>query len=69
MSSVADRVYEITRNLPESKAAEVLRFAESTQAQNQIGEGDFFAFAGLWEGRCSIGQDSLRKKAWPERRP
>ncbi|SMF96279.1 hypothetical protein SAMN02949497_3673 [Methylomagnum ishizawai] len=66
MSSVAERVYEITRNLPESKAAEVLRFAEALQAEPEAGESDFFALAGLWQGR-DIDAAALRRKAWPER--
>jgi hypothetical protein len=70
MQTVADRVYEIMRKLPESKAIEVLNFAESIQAQAQpeTDENDFFALAGLWEGR-NIDPASLRKKAWPEQSP
>ncbi len=51
MPPVTDRVYEITRNPPESKAAEVLRFAEAMRAAPEADAGDFFALAGLWEGR------------------
>lgn len=65
MQTVADKVFEITRNLPESKAAAVLKFAESMQASPEDEENDFFALAGLWKGR-DIDQASLRKKAWPE---
>jgi hypothetical protein len=68
MQTVADRVYEIMRKLPESKAIEVLNFAESIQAQSETDENDFFALAGLWEGR-NIDPASLRKKAWPEQSP
>ena len=65
MQSVAERVYEITLNLPESKAAEVLKFAEALQSEPDAGESGFFAMAGLWKGR-DIDAEALRRKAWPE---
>ncbi|WP_458504612.1 hypothetical protein [Methylomagnum sp.] len=68
MQTVADRIFEITRNLPESKALAVLKFAESMQTKPDDEENDFFALAGLWEGR-DIDPASLRKKAWPEQSP
>jgi hypothetical protein len=33
---------------------------------NDADSDDFFALAGLWEGR-SISQSSIRKDAWPDR--
>ena len=68
MQTMAERVYEIVRSLPEPKAAKVLRFAESVQADTEPDDHDFFALAGLWEGR-DIELSSLRKKAWPEHCP
>ena len=68
MQTIADRFYEIMRNLPDAKAVEILNFAESVQAGNAADENDFFALAGLWEGR-NIELASLRKKAWPEQCP
>lgn len=64
MPTIAERITEIVCRLPESKAAEILDFAESVQAEAD--ENDFFALAGLWEGR-DIDPGSLRKRAWPER--
>lgn len=67
MSTIAERIYAIVRELPESKAAEILDFAEFVKARESAGRGDFFALAGLWAGR-DIDEESLRAKAWPELR-
>ena len=66
MSNIADKIYEIIRDLPEAKAAEILDFAEFVKSRDIEEQDDFFALAGLWEDR-EIGQESLRKQAWPQR--
>jgi hypothetical protein len=63
MSSSADRLYEIVRDLPEDKLAEIIDFAEFLKAKTAAEKPDFFAFAGLWDER-EISQESLRKQAW-----
>ena len=70
MQTLAEKVYDIVRMLPESRAAEILSFAEAVQAETETRteENDFFALAGLWRGR-DINPASLRKKAWPEHSP
>jgi hypothetical protein len=43
--------------------------SEETNKKQPVSQSDetaFFALAGLWAGR-DITQESLRKKAWPER--
>ncbi len=66
MSSIADKIDAIIRDLPEAKAAEILDFAEFVKAQEVAEKEDFFAMAGLSEG-WEIDQDSLRKQVWPQR--
>ena len=66
MTTIAERVHEIMQDLTEDKAAEVLDFAEFVKARSSQDEGDFFAMAGLWEGR-DVDQAQLRKQAWPDR--
>lgn len=67
MTTVAEQVYKIVRELPASKAVKVLDFAEQLNSTKIQDEDDFFAMAGLWENR-SIDLIKLRKQAWPERR-
>lgn len=67
MSSIADQIYRIARDLPEAKAAEILEFATFIKDKETLENGDFFAMAGIWESR-NIGLESLRQRAWPERR-
>ena len=51
---------------------QTLDFVESvtqpdlTRKGRQIKKADFFSMAGLWAGR-DISQESIRKKAWPQR--
>ena len=66
MSSIADKIYEIIRDLPEAKAPEILDFAEFVKSREVEEQDDFFVLAGLWENR-EINQESLRKQAWPQR--
>jgi hypothetical protein len=66
MSSSAEKLIEIIRELPESKLAEILDFAEFVKTKETTENEDFFSMAGLWEGR-DIDQESLRKQAWPQR--
>jgi hypothetical protein len=51
MSNIADKIYEIIRDLPEAKAAEVLDFAEFVKSREVEEKDDFFVLAGLWENR------------------
>jgi len=39
---------------------------DEEEPANDTDSADFFALAGLWEGR-SISQSSIRKDAWPDR--
>jgi hypothetical protein len=67
VSTIADQIYQIARDLPEAKAAEILEFATFIKDEETVGNGDFFAMAGIWQSR-NIDLDSLRRQAWPERR-
>lgn len=64
--TITERICQILQELPETKAAEILDFAEFVNARESRQTGDFFSLAGLWEGR-EIDQAELRKRAWPDR--
>ena len=54
------------QNLPKYKPTEALDFMESTEAKSSQNEENFFAVAGLWQGR-DVDQAKLWQQAWPDR--
>ena len=42
--------------------------ATEISANEPTSEADFFNYAGIWESRDDINQESIRAKAWPDHR-
>lgn len=71
MEKIVIRIRDKSKAKALTELLRLLDFVDSVDTseieETQVGEeADFYALAGLWEGR-DVTQASLREKAWPYR--
>lgn len=63
----SDKFHYLLEYIQQLEYVEVVKDKPTLQPKKEASKDDFFAAAGIWEGK-DIDAKTLREKAWPKRR-